>query len=51
MQTDTLTGKAPNFRKIIKHRFTGGTDGSEVWLCEIVGGGHSWVWDDIYTDE
>ena len=51
MQTDTLTGKAPNFRKIIKHRFTGGTDGSEVWLCEIVGGGHSWGWDDIDTDE
>lgn len=51
MQTDTLTGKAPNCRKIIKHRFTGGINDSEVWLYEIVGGGHSWAWDDMDTDE
>ncbi len=48
---NTLTGKAPNFRKIIKHRFSGGTNDSEVWLCEIVGGGHSWARDDMDTNE
>jgi polyhydroxybutyrate depolymerase len=51
MQTDTLTGKAPNYRKIYRHRFTGGIDDSEVWLYEIVGGGHTWGWDDMDTDE
>jgi polyhydroxybutyrate depolymerase len=51
MQTDTLTGKAPNCRKIIKHRFSGGINDSEVWLYEIVGGGHSWGRDDLDTNE
>lgn len=51
MQTDTITGKAPNNRKIIKHRFSGGTNGSEVWLYEIVGGGHTWGRDDMDTNE
>jgi len=51
MHTDTVTGKAPYFRKIIQHRFTAGTGGSEVWLYQIVGGRHSWGWDDIDTDE
>lgn len=51
MQTDTLTGKAPNCREIIKHRFSGGTGGSEVWLYEVVGGTHTWARDDIDTEE
>ncbi len=51
MQTDTMTGKAPNHRTIIKHRFTGGINDSEVWLYEIVGGGHSWAWEDIDTGD
>lgn len=33
------------------HRFTGGTDGCEVWLCEIEGGPHSWSADYIDTNE
>ncbi len=51
MQNDTLIGKAPDCRPIIRHRFSGGTDGSEVWLYEIVGGGHSWGDKDLDTDE
>jgi polyhydroxybutyrate depolymerase len=51
MQIDTLAGKAPNCREIIAHRFSGGTGGSEVWLYEIVGGGHSWGAKDIDTGE
>lgn len=38
-------------RKVIAHRFTGGTGGSEVWLYEIVGGKHSWGEQDIDTGE
>lgn len=51
MQSDTLTGKAPNNRMIIQHRFIGGINNSEVWLYEIVGGGHSWAWEDMDTGE
>lgn len=51
MQTDTVTGKAPNNRKIITHRFTEGIDDSEVWLYEIVDGGHTWGLDDMDTYE
>lgn len=40
-----------NGRKVIAHRFTGGTGGSEVWLYEIVGGKHSWGEQDIDTGE
>ena len=52
MQTDTIPGRTPeNGRKVIAHRFTGGTGGSEVWLYEIVGGKHSWGEQDIDTGE
>ena len=51
MQPDTLIGKAPNHRERIKYRFTGGINDSEVWLYKIVGGGHTWAWDDMDTDE
>lgn len=51
MQTDTLTGKAPNHRKIIRHRFSGGINDSEVWLYEIVGGRHTWGLEDMDTHE
>lgn len=51
IQTDTVTGKAPNNRTIVKHRFSGGTNDSEVWLYEMIGGGHSWFWDDLDTGD
>ncbi len=52
MQTDTIPGRTPeNGRKVIAHRFTGGTGGSEVWLYEIVGGKHAWGDQDIDTNE
>ena len=41
VQRDTLPA-AENGRQVIAHRYTGGTDGSEVWLYETVGGTHSW---------
>ena len=36
---------------VIKHRYTGSTTGSDVWLYEVVGGVHSWFFDDIDTGE
>lgn len=36
---------------VIKHHYTGGTDGKDVWLIEIVGGTHSWGNRDIDTNE
>lgn len=51
MRTDTVTGKAPNNRTIVKHRFSGGTNESEVWLYEMIGGKHSWFWDDMDTGD
>ncbi len=35
--------------KIIIHRYTGGPDGKDAVLYEIVGGGHSWAGKDIDT--
>lgn len=52
MQVDTLPGRNPtNGRKVIARRFTGGTDGCEVWLYGIVGGKHAWGDEDIDTNE
>ena len=36
---------------VIKHRFTGGSTGCEVWLYEVVGGEHAWHTRDINTGE
>ena len=36
---------------IIKHRYSGGTTGCDVWLYEVVGGVHSWFTSDIDTGE
>lgn len=50
--TDSIVGKAEGKGKtIIKHRYAGGPTGCEVWLYEVVGGGHSWFEDDIDTGE
>jgi polyhydroxybutyrate depolymerase len=49
METDTIVGKAPNNYPIVKHRFSGGINNSEVWLYEVIGGGHSWFMNDMDT--
>lgn len=38
-------------RAIIKHKYTGGPTGCEVWLYEVTNGTHSWFEDDINTGE
>ena len=38
---DTLSRGAYGLQ-VIAHRYTGGTDGNEVWLYETLGGKHSW---------
>ena len=49
---DTIPGKDPtNGHYIIRHRFTGGTDGCEVWLDEVVNAPHSWHSKDMNTGE
>ena len=40
-----------NGRSIIKHKYTGGPTGCEVWLYEVVNGSHSWFDHDIDTGE
>ena len=36
---------------VIKHRYSGGTTGCDVWLYEVVGGVHSWHTKDINVGE
>lgn len=40
-----------NGRSVIKHKYTGGPTGCEVWLYEVVNGPHSWFTEDIDTGE
>lgn len=40
-RVDTLPRGADGLQAIA-HRYTGGTDGNEVWLYETLGGKHSW---------
>ena len=35
--------------QVVAHRYVGGTDGTEVWLYEVVGGKHSWAEKDLDT--
>ena len=37
--------------QVIAHRYTGGTDGNEVWLYETRGGKHSWKQTGVDTCE
>lgn len=37
--------------RVIAHKYIGGTDGNEVWLYEIVDGGHSWADKDLDVGE
>lgn len=50
LQTDTLP-RRPGGLQVIAHRYTGGTDGNEVWLYETVGGKHSWKETGVDTGE
>lgn len=40
-----------NGHYIIQHKFTGGTNGCEVWLYEVVGAPHCWHTGDLNTGE
>ena len=40
-----------NNRSIIKHKYSGGPTGCEVWLYEVINGSHSWFDKDIDTGE
>lgn len=52
IQTDTIPSLSPsNGHEIIRHKYSGGTDGAQVWLYEIVNGKHSWGDKDINTGE
>lgn len=49
---DTIAGKNPaNGHYVVRHRFTGGTDGCQVWVDEVVGATHSWHSRDMDTGE
>ncbi len=51
METDTIIGKAPHNRTIVKHRFFGGINNSEVWLYEVIGAGHTRFLEDMDTGD
>ncbi len=49
---DTIAGKnSANGHYIVRHRYTGGTGGCQVWLDEVVGARHSWHSKDMDTGE
>ncbi|MBQ6191111.1 MAG: prolyl oligopeptidase family serine peptidase [Bacteroidaceae bacterium] len=51
-ETERVEGlNKENGHYIIKHRFTGGATGCDVWLYEVVGGGHSTHTEDIKTGD
>ena len=47
----TLPHKNSDSHAVIAHKYTAGRHGTEVWLYEIVGGGHTWGTNDIDTGE
>jgi len=51
-KTDTLDIKnKTNGHYVITHKYLNGTNGNEVWLYEIVNGGHSWGDQDLDTSK
>lgn len=48
-RVESLKGK--DGHEVIRHLFTGSPSGCDVWLYEVVGGGHTWATDDIDTGE
>ena len=47
----TLPLKSSDAHTVIAHKHTAGRRGTEVWLYEVVGGGHTWATKDIDTAE
>lgn len=45
----TLPPKSPSSNTVIAHYYSSGKGGTEVWLYEIVGGGHTWGTNDLHT--
>ena len=41
-ECDTLAGNTSSINKVARHIYSNGTDGTEVWLYECIGGKHSW---------
>ncbi|MCM1177598.1 MAG: prolyl oligopeptidase family serine peptidase [Clostridium sp.] len=39
---DTLSLRSPGDLQVVAHRYSYGTEGTEVWLYESIGGKHSW---------
>lgn len=50
-ETECVESLKKDGHPVIKHRFTGGPTGCDVWLYEVVGAGHKWHTDDIDTGE
>jgi len=50
-ETERVESLKKDGHPVIKHRFTGGPTGCDVWLYEVVGAGHKWHTDDIDTGE
>jgi Poly(3-hydroxybutyrate) depolymerase len=50
LETDTVPSitNQPN-HSVIRHKYKDGKNGSQVWLYEIVNGGHSWCNSDVDT--
>ena len=48
-RVQSLRGK--DGHEVVKHLYSGGPTGCEVWLYEVIGGGHTWATDDIDTGE
>lgn len=48
---DTLSPKSATSHKVVAHRYQNTKGGKDVWLYEIIGGGHTWGDKDIDTAE
>lgn len=51
-QRDTIVfPQSESKRKVVRHKYLGGKNNTEVWLYEVRGAGHSWFTDDMDTGE
>ena len=49
--TDTLPLKSADSHRVVSHKYVDANDNKEVWLYEIIDGGHTWGDKDIDTAE
>ena len=49
--TEKLPLKSENSHQVISHKYVDAKGGNEVWLYEIIGGGHTWGNKDLDTAE